>query len=322
MQAVLAVASLLAALLAVARVDAAELRSMTPGRPGGGIVRVTQAPAVAGMPRVRLNFGFDSSPLSACATDSCDDAFALEPHDGYLEWDLPALRRLPGAFTLRVGSFWSILGSEWDGYLGEDSSRGLFLHRFAVPTTHTGVVVDHQASNRLSFTGGVVRGGDVLRGGGIGIVGKATYWVSDLVALRSSALWEPEPSDSIGSSRLVSSIAAALYPTPYTTVLIGHDRGQEASSATAAAGEWDSFAALLSRAIGSRGTASVHGQWFHDPAGVRARSSQFEIGGGADYLVTPRIYTRLTVTGGVANDGARAGGTEKRVAWQISYLLD
>jgi hypothetical protein len=322
MQAALAVASLVAALVAGVRVDAAEPRSMTPQPAGGGIVRVTQ-PSSVGSPHVRLSLGFDSAPLSTCATDSCGEALALEPHDGYLEWDLPALRRLPGAFTLRVGSFWSILGSEWDGYLGENSSRGLFLHRFALPTTHTGAVVEHQASDRLSLTGGVVRGGDPLRGGGIGLVGKATYWVNDLVALRSSALWDPSPSESIGSARLVSSVAAALYPTPYTTVLIGHDRGHEASSGTAAGNEWDSFAALLSRAIDSRGTASIHGQWFRAPAGVRAGSSRshLEIGGGADYLVTRNVYTRLTLTRALgASRALPDAGTDVR--WQISYLFD
>jgi hypothetical protein len=55
---------------------------------------------------------------------------------------------------------------------------------------------------------------------------------------------------------------------------------------------------------------------------VGARSSQLKIGGGADYLVTPRVCARLTVTAGVANDDARAGGTAKRVAWQISYPFD
>jgi hypothetical protein len=146
-----------------------------------------------------------------------------------------------------------------------------------------------------------------------------------MLSVSSSALWEPEAVEPVGYSRLVSSTVATLYPQPGVTFLVGHDRGQEAwSGPSGARGEWQSFAALVSHTIGKRGSASVHGQWLRDPAGVRAGGprARLELGAGGGYRLSTRWYGSLAVTREVARGGVLPHDSRMHLAWRISYLFD
>jgi len=222
----------------------------------------------------------------------------FDAQEAYLTWavpdDSPALKGL----ALKGGKFVTLLGAEviepWSNY---NYSRS-FLFSFAIPFTHTGVLVSYPLTDKLSVTGGAVEGWDRVASNNNGWsgIGNLTYTVSDQVTLAANGIWGPEQTHKTGNKRGVADLVATIKPTSALTFLLNYDWGHEDAAAPGnEAALWQGFATVANYAFTDRASAAVRGEWFEDHSGSRTgiAGALYEATVTGKYLITQHLYGQV-----------------------------
>jgi hypothetical protein len=222
----------------------------------------------------------------------------FDAQEAYLTWtvpdDSPALKGL----SVKGGKFVTLLGAEViEPWLNFNYSRSL-LFSFAIPFTHTGVLVSYPVTDKLSVTGGAVAGWDRVASSNSGWtgMGNATYTVNDKVTLAANGIWGPEQTNNTSNKRGVMDLVASIKPTSELTLLLNYDWGHEDGAAVNGGGAiWQGFAAVANYAFTDRASAAVRGEWFEDHGGTRTGvvGSIYEATLTGKYLITQHLYGQV-----------------------------
>jgi hypothetical protein len=222
----------------------------------------------------------------------------FDAQEAYLTWtvpdDSPALKGL----SFKGGKFVTLLGAEviepWANF---NYSRS-FLFSLAIPFTHTGLIATYPITDKLSVTGGAIRGWDKVDGNNHGWsgIGNITYNPIDMVSLAANGIWGPEQNGKTGPKRGIMDLVATIKATSALTFSLNYDWAQEDQAAlNGDLAIWQGFAAIANYAFTDRASAAVRSEWFEDHGGSRTGAIQtlWETTVTGKYLITQHLYGRL-----------------------------
>src|SRR5438477_2933214 len=179
----------------------------------------------------------------------------FDAQEAYLTWAVPDSSPVLKGLTLKGGKFVTLLGAEviepWANY---NYSRS-FMFSLAIPFTHTGFLATYPITDKLSVTGGAVRGWDKVDNNNRGWsgIGNITYTASDMVALAANGIWGPEQTGKTGPKRGIADLVATLKPTSALTLLLNYDWADEEKAAlNGGTAIWQGFAAVANYAFTDR----------------------------------------------------------------------
>lgn len=227
------------------------------------------------------------------------DAFeknSVEPQDAYLQWtvpdDAPRLRGL----SFKGGKFVTLVGAEvTEPWLNYTVSHSLLLS-LAQPGTHTGGLVSYPVNDRLLLTGGLVAGWDNVADNNHAPtgIGNATMVLNERLTLSAGGLYGPEQTNRTGPKRGLVDMVATVHASPQVTLVLNYDWAHEEAALGAASAMWQGLSTVANYAFTERLSATLRGEWFDDPDGVRTglRQTVWEGTVTGTYLLTPHLRTR------------------------------
>jgi Putative beta-barrel porin-2, OmpL-like. bbp2 len=259
----------------------------------------------------------------------------FDAEEAYVTWAVPDDSPALGGLSVKGGKFVTLLGAEviepWANY---NYSRS-FLFSLAIPFTHTGVLVSYPLSEKLSVTGGAVRGWDKVDNNNRGWsgLGNITYTATDTVTLAANGIWGPEQTGKTGPKRGTLDLVATIKPTAALTLLLNYDWGDEEHAAlSGGTALWQGFAAVANYALTDRASVAARGEWFEDHGGSRTglRQQLWEATLTGKYLLTQHFYSRVEYrhdesnANGVfpADNGRKALSGQDIVSVEFSYLFN
>src|SRR5581483_11006263 len=216
----------------------------------------------------------------------------------YLGWAVPDDSPALGGLQLKGGKFVTLLGAEviepWANY---NYSRSL-LFSLAIPFTHTGVLATYPLTDKLSVSGGAVRGWDKVDNNNRGWsgIGNVSFAPLDSLALAANGIWGPEQTGTTDPKRGIMDLVATWKPTSAFTIVLNYDWAEEEDAAPGGdIARWQGFAAVFNYAFTDRASAAFRGEWFEDHGGTRTgtRQTLWETTVTGKYQLTQHLYSRL-----------------------------
>ena len=222
----------------------------------------------------------------------------FEAQEAYLTWtvpeDSPALKGL----SVKGGKFVTLLGAEviepWSNF---NNSRSL-LFTYAIPFTHTGVLLSYPLTDKIAITAGPVMGWDEVwtnNNGWTGL-GNITWTATDKVVLSANGVYGPQQNNTVGNKRGVVDLVATIKPMDPLTLSLNYDWGHEDGAALGGgAAIWQGVAAVANYAFTDRVSGAGRMEFFNDFNGARTGVKQrvWEYTMDVKYLLTQHLYTQI-----------------------------
>lgn len=229
---------------------------------------------------------------------------SAELREAFLTFTLP----LGEGLQVKAGKFVTLLGTEIlpaPGAYNDNISRS-FLFNFAVPLTHTGMLLSYPLHKTLSVSIGPVTGWDSTRdiNGQPSVLGAITFTPAGIFSLTSSAIYGPEQRHNSGSKRFTWSNVATLKPMEPLTLLLEYTYGREEKvTPSLRDAKWQGLGAIASYNWTDRFNTALRGEVFVDDDGVRT-------GFGRDFSLV-----EITLTGSYKFTKMLLGRVEVRQDW-------
>jgi hypothetical protein len=225
---------------------------------------------------------------------------SAELREAFLTFTVP----LGEGLQVKAGKFVTLLGTEIlpaPGAYNDNISRS-FLFNFAVPLTHTGMLLSYPLHKTLSLSLGPVTGWDSTRdiNGQPSVLGAVTFTPAAVFSLTSSAIYGPEQRHNSGNKRFTWSNVATVKPLEPVTLLLEYTYGREENvTPSLRDARWQGLGAIASYNWTDRFSAAVRGEVFVDEDGVRTGSgrdvSLGEITLTGSYKFTKMLLGRVEV---------------------------
>lgn len=225
----------------------------------------------------------------------------FDAQQAYLTWAVPndGPASLKG-LNVKAGKFVTLLGAEviepWANY---NYSRS-FLFSFAIPFSHTGVLVTYPITDKLLITGGPIIGWDKVTtsNNGWSGIGSLAYTPNEQATLATNVIFGPEQANKVGAKREVVDLVGTFTPAAVSglTLLLNYDWGHEdGASLTGGDALWQGFAAVANYAFTDRASAAVRAEWMEDHGGSRTgiRQTLYEGTLTGKYLITQHLYGQV-----------------------------
>lgn len=237
------------------------------------------------------------------------DEPSVELREAFVTFTIP----LGEGLQVKGGKFVTLLGTEVTpapGLPNSNISRS-FLFNFAIPLTHTGVLLSYPALSSLTLMGGPVTGWDNPRdnNGQTSFHGGFTWSPAEAFSLASAVIIGPEQRHNSGNNRFTITNVATIKPLSGVTLFLEYDYGHEEKvTASLRDATWQGLAAIASYDWTHRLNTALRGEFFRDADGVR--TGGFAIG-------TPRdvSLSELTLTGAYKFTAKFLGRVEVRQDW-------
>lgn len=209
------------------------------------------------------------------------------------QWDLNQLYvdvSFGGGWSARVGKFVALHGYETIDPTGNPLYSHSFLFDYAIPFTHTGVLVSHVVSPNLDYTFGVTRGWDTSLeddNGTVDFLGQI-HWkneAGDTEAYLNVVTGADQPGDN-DNWRTVVDLIVKRQLSKQLTLVINADYGYEANSAATAEGsdaQWYGAAVYAINQVSPMLAVVARGEYFYDGDGARLTGA---VGGTGLYEAT------------------------------------
>ena len=173
---------------------------------------------------------------------------------------------------IRAGKMVTHMGYEVINPTGNALYSHSFLFGYAIPFTHTGVMVFYNLSDKLSVMGGFSRGwnqelkdnnSDTIDG-----LAQVTYKLSDKTTLIFNGTAGPEAAGDPGNWWWVGDVILTQQITDQLSIALNGDYGwYEHGSANGTAAMWYGLAAYAGYKINDMFTINARGEWYDDQDG-------------------------------------------------------
>jgi len=173
---------------------------------------------------------------------------------------------------IRAGKMVTHMGYEVINPTGNALYSHSFLFGYAIPFTHTGVMVFYNISDKLSVMGGFSRGwnqelkdnnSDTIDG-----LAQVTYKLSDKTTLIFNGTAGPEAAGDPGNWWWVGDVILTQQITDQLSIALNGDYGwYEHGSANGTAAMWYGLAAYAGYKINDMFTINARGEWYDDQDG-------------------------------------------------------
>jgi hypothetical protein len=208
------------------------------------------------------------------ALSDAEESNDFEVQEAYLTYTLPLGRGV----GLKAGKFVTLLGAEVIEAPANYNISRSFLFGFAIPFTHTGVLVSYPVSELLSVTAGVVNGWDnvVDANDGKTFLGSLGLTPWEGLSWTFNGVYGPEQAERGGAKRGVFDTVLSYTPWEHLEVVLNYDRGTERGLlADGQEALWQGVAGIVSVGGGFFRpewvpfSLAVRGEWFADADNTR-----------------------------------------------------
>lgn len=223
----------------------------------------------------------------------------FDAEEAYLTWAVPddGPSFLKG-LTVKGGKFVTLLGAEviepWSNLTNGSHS---LLFGYAIPFTHTGVLLSYPLTEKIAISGGPVVGWDnvTTNNNGWNGIGNVTWTATEEFALSVSAVGGPTQNNNVGNKRVVGDIVATYKPSyaKDLTLVLNYDYGHEDNAGlNGENASWTGLAGVAAYNFTDRFTGAGRLEFFNDTNGARtgARQTVWEWTATAKYLITQHLY--------------------------------
>lgn len=223
--------------------------------------------------------------------------FALQ--EAYLTYTAP----LGKGLGLKAGKFVTLLGAEViESPLNYNISRS-FMFGFAIPFTHTGLLLSYPLHDMLSITGGIVNGWDNVMDSNKGKTGIASLGFTPMPALSLllNGIYGAEQPDRGGSKRGVVDAVLTVKPIDHLDLVLNYDYGTENDIPGLGDATWQGIAGyvILGGALFNPDweafSLAQRAEWFSDEDGARTGTRQdlWELTTTLKWQLTDRLHVRF-----------------------------
>lgn len=227
--------------------------------------------------RTDLIFGDDAEVIHSAGlpAEGTGETEAFDLKQAYV------LARAPigEGLDFKLGKFVTPLGAEViediDSFNWNYSHSYLF--GYAIPFTHTGVMVSYPLLSQLSASAGIVNGWDVVNdnNGAKSVLGQLVFTPTEQVTLYYNTVFGAEQAGNNNNQRWVNDFVVLYKPTEQLQLMLNYDYGWEDDAVTlASAGEskdanWTGIAAYARYQLTDWWALAGRWEWFHDGNGTR-----------------------------------------------------
>lgn len=200
--------------------------------------------------------------------DGTSDTNTFELTEGYVTYKAPVGEGL----DVKLGKFITLLGAEVIKRPANFNISRSYLFGFAIPFTHTGLLLSYPLHSTFNVTAGVVNGWDnvIDNNDGKTFTGQAVFTPADVFSLTVNGIFGPEQNNS-SNERWVIDVVSTLKPFKNFTLLGNFDYGHE-SNVPAIGGQdatWWGVAVVANYDFTEQFGVAVRGEYFRDAEGVR-----------------------------------------------------
>src|SRR5882672_5865204 len=195
-------------------------------------LQVSRAPGENGVGFVtKVNFGKTAERMASdwdgdgTVGNVAEEQNSIELEEAYITYNFPGLPDL----QLKGGKFVTLLGAEViESPLNPNISRSLAFG-FAIPFTHTGMLLSYAFTPEIKLTGGVVNGWDnvIDSNDGKSFLGSLSYAPIEQVSLALNGIYGAEQPNHGGSKRGVGDFVATIKPVDNLALILNYDYGSE-----------------------------------------------------------------------------------------------
>lgn len=237
------------------------------------------------------------------------DEPSAELREAFITFTIP----IGAGLQVKGGKFVTLMGTEVipaPGSPNPNISRS-FLFNFAIPLTHTGVLLSYPVLPSLTFMGGPVTGWDNPRdnNGQPSFHGGFTWSPADIFSLASALMIGPEQMHNSGNGRFTIANVATIKPLPGLTLFLEYDYGHEEKvTASLRDATWQGLAGIASYDWTDRFNTALRGEFFKDSDGAR-------LGGNIPGTHRDATVGEVTLTGAYKLTEKLLGRVELRQDW-------
>lgn len=194
----------------------------------------------------------------------------------YISYKAP----LGEGLTFTFGKFVTLLGAEVIEAPNNFNISRSFLFGFAIPFTHTGLLLNYPISDIIDLTGGVVNGWDNIDDNnnaktGIGAIG---FNFSDNLTVSLAGIYGAEQDDRDGPKRWVIDFLTMFKPIEPLTLVLNYDYGREDEvvlvDTALSDAKWQGVELIAHYAVTEKFGVAVRGEFFNDEDGARTGRRQ------------------------------------------------
>lgn len=214
--------------------------------------------------KVKLSAGETAKFIHSNGLGSGDDSFDLT--EAYIDYLAPVGK----GFKMRLGKFATYIGAEViEAKDNPNYSRSL-LFNYAIPFTHTGLMLGYGFSDVVSASLYVVNGWDNTddnnKGKSVGLsIGLAP---AEQFSGYISVMYGPEQTDDNSDMRTLLDVVATIKPVTNLTFILNGDYATEETSGSDNA-KWYGIAGIAKYDFSETVSGSIRAEYFNDRDGVR-----------------------------------------------------
>jgi hypothetical protein len=258
-------------------------------------LQVSRAPGENGVGFVtKVNFGKVAERMASdwdgdgTVGNVAEEQNSIELEEAYITYNFPGLPDL----QLKGGKFVTMHGAEViESPLNPNISRSLAFG-FAIPFTHTGVMLNYAISPQWKVAGGVVNGWDnvIDSNDGKSFMGSVAFAPMDQLSFSLQGMYGAEQPNRGDSKRGLIDFVATIKPIDNLAFILNYDYGNETNLGPPAGpkgfftkgdttAEWNAFSGIvtydLPDALALPIGFAVRGEYFDDSDGTRLTNGVF-----------------------------------------------
>jgi len=216
-----------------------------------------------------FSVGHDARVFTADWTgDGVSDTNTFELTEGYVTYKAPVGEGL----DVKLGKWITLLGAEVIKRTGNFNISRSYLFGFAIPFTHTGLLLTYPVHSTFSVTAGVVNGWDnvIDNNDAKTFIGQAVFTPAEVFSVAVNGIWGAEQNNDDKNTRWVIDVVPTLKPFKDFTLLGNFDYGKEENVASIGRdAQWWGVAVVANYDFTEKFGVAVRGEYFRDDDGVR-----------------------------------------------------
>lgn len=222
---------------------------------------------------VVFNVGHDARVITADWTgDGTSDTNTFELQQGYVTYKVP----LGEGLDVKLGKWATLLGAEVIESVNNFNISRSYLFGFAIPFTHTGLLLTYPVDSLVSLSAGVVNGWDnvIDNNDAKTFIGQMLFTPAEIFSLAVNGIWGPEQADQNKNKRWVIDVVPTLKPFKDFTLQANFDYGEEGNvSSIGRDAQWWGIALIANYDFTDQFGVALRGEFFNDDDGVRTSAT-------------------------------------------------
>jgi predicted porin len=182
--------------------------------------------------------------------------------------------------SITFGKFVTLLGAEIIEAPDNFNTSRSFLFGFAIPFTHTGLLLNYPLTSAVDLTVGAVNGWDNVDDNNDAktFIGRVGFNIAENLSVGLAGIYGAEQDDRNGPARWVIDFVGTFKPIPELTFVLNYDYGAESEAVlvdTRLSDAWWHGVALITHyAFTEKFGLALRGEYFKDKDGARTGTPQ------------------------------------------------